>query len=137
MYLQVDAFLECSVGSLMHLLPHQLQHALQLTLVNSMQQHQPTQMLREISAGLSALGIPHSAPYLMEDGPLLVDVAILGPCPAIALQIEDPGQLAVNAPWLPMGGSRLKQQTLRSKGWQVRPVAPCLSGASKDLRNLA
>ena len=116
---QVDAFLECSVGSLMHLLPPQLQHALQLTLVSNLQQHQPTKMLLEISAGLSALGMPHSAPYLMEDGPLLLDVAILGPCPAIALHIEDPGQLAVNAPWLPMGTTRLKQQTIRSKGWQV------------------
>ena len=54
-----------------------------------------------------------------QDGPLLVDVAILGPCPAIALQIEDPGELAVNAPWLPLGNTRLKQQTIRSKGWQV------------------
>ena len=49
----------------------------------------------------------------------MVDVAILGPCPAIALQIEDPGELAVNAPWLPLGNTRLKQQTIRSKGWQV------------------
>ena len=55
----------------------------------------------------------------MQDGPLLVDVAILGPCPAIALHIEDPGELAVNAPWLPLGNTRLKQQTIRSKGWQV------------------
>ncbi len=54
-----------------------------------------------------------------QDGPLLVDVAILGPCPAIALQIEDPGELAVNTPWLPLGNTRLKQQTIRSKGWQV------------------
>ena len=118
---QVDAFLECSVGSLMHLLPVQLQRALQLTLVNSLQQHQSSQMLLDISAGLSTLSVPHSAPYLMQDGPLLVDVAILGPCPAIALQVEDPGQLAVNAPWLPMGSTRLKQQTLRCKGWQVKP----------------
>ena len=116
----MDAFLECSVGSLIHLLPPQLQYALQLTLVNNLQQHQPSQMLLDISASLSALGMPHSASYLMEDGPLLVDVAILGPCPAIALQIEDPGQLAVNAPWLPMGSTRLKQQTIRSKGWQVK-----------------
>lgn len=79
-------------------------------------------MLNEISAGLFALSIPHSAPYLVEQGPLLVDVALLGPCPAIALQVEDPGQLAVNAPWLPLGATRLKQQTLRSKGWQVQPA---------------
>ncbi|DBA85926.1 TPA: hypothetical protein ACH3X1_005470 [Trebouxia sp. C0004] len=117
--LQVDAFLECSVGSLMHRLPLQLQRALQLTLVNSLQQHHSSQMLLDTSAGLSALSVPHSAPYLMQDGPLLVDVAILGPCPAIALQIEDPGELAVNAPWLPLGNTRLKQQTIRSKGWQV------------------
>lgn len=119
MHMQVDAFLECSVGSLMHLFPDQLQHALQLTFINNMQQHQPSQMAKEISEGLSALGIPHSGPYLMEHGPVLVDIALLGPCPAIALQVEDPGQLAVNAPWLPLGSTRLKQQTLRSNGWQV------------------
>lgn len=119
MHVQVDAFLECSVGSLMHLFPDQLQHALQLTFINNMQQHQPSQMAKEISEGLSALGIPHSGPYLMEHGPVLVDIALLGPCPAIALQVEDPGQLAVNAPWLPLGATRLKQQTLRSNGWQV------------------
>ena len=78
----------------MHVLPPQLQHALQLTFINNMQQHQPSHMLNEISAGLFALSIPHSAPYLVERGPLLVDVALLGPCPAIALQLEDPGQLA-------------------------------------------
>ena len=61
-------------------------------------------------------------PGLLQDGPLLVDVAILGPCPAIALQIEEPGELAVNAPWLPLGSTRLKQQTLHSKGWQVQPL---------------
>jgi len=64
----------------------------------------------------------------MQDGPLLVDVAILGPCPAIALQIEDPGELAVNAPWLPLGNTRLKQQTIRSKGWQV-----CLQQSACDI----
>lgn len=117
--MQVDAFLECSLGSLMHLFPSQLQHALQLTFINNMQQHQPSQMAKEISEGLSALGIPHSGPYLLEHGPVLVDIALLGPCPAIALQVEDPGQLAVNAPWLPLGATRLKQQTLRIKGWQV------------------
>ena len=123
MPMQVDAFLECSVGSLMHMLPPHLQHALQLTFLNNMQQHQPSQVAKEISAGLSALGISHSAPYLMEQGPVLVDVALLGPCPAIALQVEDPGQLAVNAPWLPLGATRLKQQTLRSKGWQVQATS--------------
>ena len=63
---QVDAWLECSVGSLMHLLPLQLQRALQLTLVNSLQQHQSSQMLVDASAGLSTLGVPHSAPHLMQ-----------------------------------------------------------------------
>ena len=63
---QVDAWLECSVGSLMTLLPLQLQRALQLTLVNSLQQHQSSQMLLDASAGLSTLGVPHSAPYLMQ-----------------------------------------------------------------------
>ena len=107
------------MGSLMYLLPAQLQGALQLTLISSLQQHKVSQTLLDISEGLAALGVPHSAPYLLQDGPLLVDVAILGPCPAIALQIENPGQLSVNAPWLPLGNSRLKQQTLRCKGWQV------------------
>ncbi len=63
---QVDAFLECSVGSLMHVLPAQLQRALQLSLVNSLQQHHSSQMLLDTSAGLSALSVPHSAPYLMQ-----------------------------------------------------------------------
>lgn len=54
------------MGSLMHLLPAQLQRALQLTLVNSLQQHHSSQMLLDTSAGLSALSVPHSAPYLMQ-----------------------------------------------------------------------
>ena len=123
MSVQVDAFLECSIGSLMHLFPPQLQHALQLTFINNMQQHQPSAMAKEVSEGLSALGIPHSGPYLMEHGPVLVDIALLGPCPAIALQVEDPGQLAVNAPWLPLGATRLRQQTLCIRGWQVCPTS--------------
>ena len=64
--MQVDAFLECSVGSLMHVLPPQLQRALQLTLVNSLQQHHSSHMLLDTSAALSALSVPHSAPYLMQ-----------------------------------------------------------------------
>ena len=57
----------------MHLLPAQLQRSLQLSFVNSLQQHQSSHMLLDVSAALSALSIPHSAPYLMQVGAFLAD----------------------------------------------------------------
>lgn len=77
------------------------------------------QMVREVSAALSTQGILHTSPFLIEDGPLLIDIALLGPKQNTALQVQGPGQLSVNAPWAMLGGTCLLQQTLRNKGWQV------------------
>ena len=83
------------------------------------------QMVREVSAALAAQGIVHTVPFLVEDGPLLVDIALLGPKQNTALQVEGPGQLSVNAPWATLGGTYLLQQTLRNKGWQVSQLTLC------------
>lgn len=78
------------------------------------------QMMNEVSGALAMQGIAHTAPFLIEQGPLLVDIALLGPKQNTALQLESPAQLSVNAPWATLGGTCLTQQTLRNKGWQVR-----------------